>query len=150
MLPLGKFPEYQMRRFFYPILWSGIASLLLLSLFLSERRTHAQSSSDDGHQKHKLSKGILEKVAGGQGSDVVDVIIESTGASDQSFDTALEGAGGNNVRRLSNFPIRIVSLPVEAALNFSNRSDVAFVSLDREVRPMGHVSATTGADQVRA
>src|SRR5262245_5550470 len=137
-----------MRRLFYPILWSGIVSLLLLSLFIPQWRTHAQATGD-GHQKTKISKRILDKVAEGQGSDTVDVIIEATSGAGPSFETALADAGGNNVRKLDNFPIRIVSVPAEAALNLSNRSDVAFVSLDREVRPMGHVSATTGADQVR-
>src|SRR5215510_8911270 len=81
----ANFPEYQMRRLFYPILWSGIVSLLLLSLFIPQWRTHAQATGD-GHQKTKISKRILDKVAEGQGSDTVDVIIEATGGADQSFD----------------------------------------------------------------
>src|SRR6185369_1231563 len=48
-----------------------------------------------------------------------------------------------------NFAVRVATLPASAAVNLANRSDVAYVSLNREVRPMKHLSRTTGADQIR-
>jgi subtilisin family serine protease len=41
-------------------------------------------------------------------------------------------------------------VPAHVAVNLASRADVAYVSLNREVYSMGHLSTTTGADQVRA
>src|SRR6185503_14758842 len=135
-----------MKRLFYPILWSGFAALLLSSLFLVERTSHAESSVS---VERKVSKDILKKVADGKGGDFVRVIIQPANYADPSIDTTLEDSGGSNIRKFKNFAVRIVTLPAQAALNLANRSDVAYVSLNRDVTPMGHVSRTTGADQVR-
>ena len=43
-----------------------------------------------------------------------------------------------------------MTLPAQAALTIASRSDVAYVSLNRDVQPMGHLTVTTGADKVRA
>src|SRR6185503_10733874 len=135
-----------MKRLFYPILWSGFAALLLSSLFLVERTSHAESSVS---VERKVSKDILKKVADGKGGDFVRVIIQPANYADPSIDTTLEDSGGSNIRKFKNFAVRIVTLPAQAALNLANRSDVAYVSLNRDVTPMGRVSRTTGADQVR-
>src|SRR6476659_6394358 len=138
-----------MKRFKYPILCSGVFSLLFLTLFVFQARTHAYSSSDV-HIDQKVSKEILRKIAEGRGSDFVRVIIRPANTSDTSIDSTIEYSGGSNLRKFKNFAVRVATLPAQAAANLASRSDVAYVSLNRDVRPMGHLSRTTGADQARS
>jgi subtilisin family serine protease len=137
-----------MKRFLYPILWSGFASLLLLTLVVSERRTHAEAGSEVPLQR-KLSRDILEKVAKGRGADLIRVIIQPANEPEDSLDSTLEDSG-SNMRKLKSFRARIITVPAHTAATLASRRDVAYVSLNREVQPMGHLSATTGADQVRS
>ena len=44
---------------------------------------------------------------------------------------------------------RVAPRHCASAVNLASRNDVSYVSLNRDVRPMGHVSRTTGADLVR-
>jgi serine protease AprX len=136
-----------MKRFINPILWSGFASLLVLSLFCFEPRTQAESANNSEVQR-KISKDILQKAADGHGADLVRVIIQPATQSD-TIDSTLENSGGSNIRKLKNFGVRVVTLPVQAAVNIAARSDVSYVSLNQDVMPMGHLSRTTGADLIR-
>ena len=85
----------------------------------------------------------------GHGGDLVRVIIQPAGTWDSSLDATVEQSGGSNIRQFQNFRVRVVTLPAQAAVALSERNDVSYVSLNREVRTLGHVSATTGADDVR-
>ena len=137
-----------MKRFLYPMLWSGFVSLLLLTLVVAERRTHAESASDISLHR-KISKDILERVANGKGADLVRVIIQPVSEPDPSLDATLEDSG-SNIRKLKSFRARILTVPAHTAVTLASRKDVAYVSLNRDVQPMGHLSVTTGAEQVRA
>src|SRR5829696_4592519 len=136
-----------MKRFIYPILWSSFLSLLLLTLFVFEPRTRAESNGSS-HPERKISKDILQKVSDGRGADFVRVIIQPANA-DTAIDSTIEDSGGSNIRKFRNFGVRVATLPAQAAVNIANRSDVSYVSLNREVRSMGHVSRTSGADLAR-
>src|SRR5215207_4942572 len=138
-----------MKRFLYPILWSGLVALLLSPLFVFEQRTEAQSYNAVRLER-KVSQDILKKVEDGRGSDFVRVIIQPASQSDSAIDAALEDSGGSNIRKFKNFAVRVVTLPVHAAVTLASRSDVSYVSMDRDVRPLGHVSRTTGAEQIRS
>ncbi|HZI48619.1 MAG TPA: S8 family serine peptidase, partial [Pyrinomonadaceae bacterium] len=138
-----------MRRHLYPILCSGFAIALLLSpSFFPERRTRAEGTAGQPLKK-KISRDIVNKVSQGHGADLVRVIIQPVNQPELSLDSTLEYTG-SNIRKLKLFQARIVTLPAQAAVTLASRSDVAYVSLSREARPMGHLSLTTGADQVRA
>src|ERR1041384_600203 len=133
-----------MKRFIFPILWGGFVSLLLSPLFVFEQRSHAE-----GQPKRKVSKDILQKVNEGKGGDFVRVIIQPASPADTSIDSTIEYSGGSNIRKFKNFAVRVATLPAQAAVNLASRSDVSYVSLNRDVRPMGHVARTTGADLAR-
>ena len=137
-----------MRRYFYPILCSGVLALLFSPFFFPGKRTRAEGTSGQS-QKRKISRDIVARVAQGHGADLIRVIIQPVNQPELSLDSTLEYTG-SNIRKLGLFQTRIVTLPAQAALTLASRSDVAYVSLSREARPMGHLSITTGADQVRA
>ena len=64
-----------MTRFFRPILWSGLLSLLFFALFVTQTHTRAErNSAQEPHRK--LSKDILKKLKDGRGSDRVRVIVQ--------------------------------------------------------------------------
>src|ERR1044072_797295 len=134
-----------MKRFIYPILWSSFLSLLFLTFFVFEPGTRAESNGVE----RKISKDILKKVSDGRGSDFVRVIIQPANPADTSIDTTLVYSGGENIRKFKNFAVRVVTLPAAAAVALAARTDVSYVSLNRDVIPMGHLSATTGTDQIR-
>src|SRR6185436_9791543 len=138
-----------MKRLYYPILCSSVFVLLVLTLFVFQARTHADSSSDVRLER-KVSKDILKKISDGRGYDFVRVIIQPANSSDTTIDSTIEYSGGSNLRKFKNFAVRVATLPAQAAANLASRSDVAYVSLNRDVRPMGHLSRTTGADQARS
>src|SRR5256885_4733422 len=137
-----------MNRYLYPIFWSGLFSLLFLSLLVSERRTHAAANSAVPSAR-KISKDIVAQVSAGKDADLIRVIIQPANQPELSLDSTLEDSG-SNIRQLKSFRTRIVTVPAHVAMDLASRSDVAYVSLNRDVQPMGHLSSTTGADQVRA
>ena len=137
-----------MKRFLYPMILSGLCALILVLLALPlSPRVQADSGSDS--LGHKVSREILQKISSGHGSEQVRVIIQPKATWDTALDSTVEEAGGTNVRSFQNFRVRVVTISANAAANLAARQDVAYVSLNREVRSLGHVSATTGADQVR-
>ena len=137
-----------MKRFLHPILWSSFLSLLFLTLFVFESGSRAESNGS-GQLRRKVSQDILTKVAEGRGADFVRVIIQPAGVADTSIDSTIEDSGGSNIRKFRNFAVRVATLPAQAAVNLASRSDVSYVSLNRDVQSMGHVSRTTGADLAR-
>src|SRR5258708_6554421 len=128
-----------------------LAALVLLGLLFvflpSGGRTHAQTSLQS-NRPLKCSRDLMEKVNNGHGSELVRVIIQPAATSD-TLDSTIEQSGGSSIRQFQNSRVRVATLPANAALALSARSDVSYVSLNREVRTLGHVSATSGADAVR-
>ncbi len=67
----------------------------------------------------------------------------------RTLDDAVKSNNGTVTKTFASFPLRAVSLPAAAVEAFAARSDVGYVALDREVKLLGHVSLTTGADAAR-
>src|SRR6185503_12060584 len=134
------------KRYLNPWLWSSFAVIACSALLLVQTRTRAESAVA---LDRKVSKDILKKAAEGRGGEFVRVIVQPANAADLSIDTTLVYSGGENIRKFKNFAVRVVTLPVSAAVALASRSDVSYVSLNRDVLPMGHLSSTSGADQIR-
>src|SRR6185436_4317640 len=137
-----------MKRYSRLILLSGVLSLLFSALFVIHPPTRAEQNSAPGFHR-KLSKDIAKKVQDGRGTDFVRVIVQSASWADLSLDSTLETNGGTNIRKFRNFPVRVVTLTATAAANLAERNDVSYVSLNRDVLALGHLSRATGADQIR-
>src|SRR6185436_10321459 len=135
-----------MKRYLNPWLWSSFAVIACSALLLVQTRTRAESAVV---LDRKVSKDILKKAAEGRGGEFVRVIVQPANAADLTIDSTLVYSGGENIRKFKNFGVRVVTLPVSAAAALASRNDVSYVSLNRDVIPMGHLSATTGADQIR-
>ena len=76
----------------------------------------------------------------------VNVVVKSKNAWNKTLDDAVKSNGGALTKSFINFPLRAVCLPSGAVEALAARSDVDYVALDREVKLLGHVSLTSGAD----
>ena len=106
---------------------------------------HAEATGN----RRKASSDLKHKVNSGRGNDLVRVIIQPVNSWNTTLESTVQNSGGSNERQFQNFRLRAVTISAKAALELANRQDIAYVSLNREVRTLGHVSVTTGADAVR-
>jgi hypothetical protein len=97
--------------------------------------------------KQKVSADLRQKLSS---ASKVNVVVKSAGAWSRTLDDAVKSNNGTVTKSFANFPLRAVSLPAAAVDALASRSDVGYVALDREVKLLGHVSLTTGADGARA
>ncbi|HYO90818.1 MAG TPA: S8 family serine peptidase, partial [Pyrinomonadaceae bacterium] len=126
------------------ITWVALAALLLAgsSGMMMTQSAQAQSLLQPGD---KMSSDLK----GASGSKV-NVIIQPNGAWSSGLSTAIKSNNGMVKKQFTNIKARVVELPPAAVEALASRSDVQYVSLDRSVKSMGHVSLTTGADAVRS
>jgi subtilisin family serine protease len=96
--------------------------------------------------RQKVSADLRQKL--GQ-TGKINVIVKAAGAWNKTLDDAVKSNNGTVTKSFANFPLRAVSLPAPAVEAFAARSDVDYVALDREVKLLGHVSLTSGADAAR-
>ncbi|HEX8557433.1 MAG TPA: S8 family serine peptidase [Pyrinomonadaceae bacterium] len=80
----------------------------------------------------------------------VNVVIRAAGSWNKTIEDAVKSGGGAVTKTYANFPLRAATLPASAVEALAARTDVGHVALDREVKQLGHVSLTTGADAARA
>ena len=99
----------------------------------------------------KLSPDLQKLILSGNGDARVKVIVQSKPASSPGLlGGLLNTVGGVLVGLLSNLNIRIVEVTANSVPVLIADPDVTYVSLDNTVRASGHVTTTTGAQQVRA
>jgi serine protease AprX len=96
--------------------------------------------------RQKVSADLRQKLSQ---TGKVNVVVKAAGAWNRTLDDAVKNNNGTVTKSFTNFPLRAVSLPAAAVEAFAARSDVDYVALDREVKLLGHVSLTTGADAAR-
>ena len=138
-----------MKRTFYSILASLLAMLILFSVFLPEKRTQAESLINLQLEK-KISTDLLQKVVEGRLFESVRVVIQPAGDSNSLLDSVIQLLGATDIRKLKNLRMRIATIQVEDVVTLALRTDVSYVSLDRNAQPLGHLSLTTGAEQIRS
>ncbi|HEX8889457.1 MAG TPA: S8 family serine peptidase, partial [Pyrinomonadaceae bacterium] len=99
--------------------------------------------------EEKVSKDLLDVARSAHAGDRVKVIIQTNKIPLGVLDALLSFHGGQLRASFTNFNARVVELPARAVAALAARFDIDFISLDRESLPVGHVSATSGADAVR-
>src|SRR5262245_33576419 len=85
--------------------------------------------------------------------DLVRVIVQTDeqtlGATPAPMRDFLARPGVRLQHRMKSLGLRVVEIPLSQVSDLAEMDDVRYVSLDRDVRMLGHVSVTTGADLVR-
>ncbi|HEX8709732.1 MAG TPA: S8 family peptidase, partial [Pyrinomonadaceae bacterium] len=97
----------------------------------------------------KVSADVRQKAKTAKGTDKINLIVQSNSKWSSTLTSNVNGNGGSISRSFTNFNARLVSLPVTAIDALANNSEVRFISLDRELKQLGHVTLTTGADAAR-
>jgi serine protease AprX len=99
----------------------------------------------------KISPDLRQLILSGNGDARVKVIVQSKPSSSPSLLGGLiNTVGGLLVSVLSNLNIRIVDVQANNIEVLASDPSVAYISLDAPVRSSGHVTNTTGTQQVRA
>ncbi len=97
----------------------------------------------------KLSPDLLQLVAGAPSGRRVRVVVQSGGVWGLTLDLLLLVLGARTTHVYRNINARAVDIPAGNVLTLAASALVSFVSTDRPVRLLGHLSATTGADAAR-
>jgi subtilisin family serine protease len=98
----------------------------------------------------KISPDLRQLILSGNGDARVKVIVQTKSASPSLLGGLLDNVGGLLVGVLSNLNIRIVDVEANNVEVLAADPDVTYISLDNLVRSSGHVTNTTGTQQVRA
>src|ERR1043166_7344752 len=120
--------------------------ILLSNVALTSTRAHAERKHERHAHGSKLATDLQKKLAGTPRSSRVRVIVQPTGSWGGELDNELKGKGASVKGSFKNFPSRVVELKAEDVESLSQRDDVAYVSPDRDVKLLGHVTLTSGAD----
>ena len=97
----------------------------------------------------KISDDLRKTIEEAQPGARINVIVQTQSSQPRLLDTLLQSLGGRILRRFTNFNSHLINLPVEAVAQIGSRSDVRFITPDRETRSFGHITNTTGVDAVR-
>src|SRR5689334_20643855 len=122
-----------------------IAAIAAVACALSWRGAPAARAASSANDK--VSADLKLKLNGGDSK--VDVVIKSAGSWNSTLDNAVKNNNGSIKKSYTNFPVRTVSLPPSAVNALAARTDVEYIALDREVKLLGHISLTSGADAAR-
>src|ERR1051325_2459033 len=99
----------------------------------------------------KISPDLRQLILSGNGDARVKVIVQSAPSSSPSLlGGLLNTVGGLLVSVLSNLNIRIVDVQANDVEVLASDPSVTYISLDAPIRSSGHVTNTTGTQQVRA
>ena len=126
----------------------SICSALLISTNTGARAANTPLPS---LANTKISPDLRQLILSGNGAARVKVIVQSkSGSNPGLLGGLLDTVGGLLVGVLANLNIRIVDVEANNVEVLAADPDVAYISLDNTVRSSGHVTNTTGTQQVRA
>jgi subtilisin family serine protease len=116
----------------------------------------AASGNNSGHGKgdkpqhgSKVSADLREQIGKSGGSGKVSVIVQPKGVWTDEQDGAFVAHGARVKQRHANLDSRVVEMPAAAVEALAAREDIDYISPDREMYALGHISLTTGADAAR-
>ena len=126
----------------------SLCSALCLS---NNTRVRAANNHLSTTSASKISPDLRKLILSGNGNARVKVIVQSKPSTSPGLlGGLLNTVGGLLVGVLSNLNIRIVDVEANSVEVLATDPNVAYLSLDAPVRSSGHVTTTTGAQQVRA
>jgi len=106
---------------------------------------NASAKSNGGGSSRKVSADLGGKASG----ELVRVVLQLGGKPGGQLN-ALLNRGGVHVRaHFQNLNSYAVELPAGVVDELAAFDEVSYVSLDRETQPLGHLTATSGTDNVR-
>src|ERR1051325_4613529 len=123
---------------------------LCSALFISTNTRARAASTLTSTTSSKISPDLQQLLLSGYGDTRVKVIVQSTSTSTSLLGGLLNTVGGLVVSVLSNVNLRIVDVQVNSVPVLATDPSVSYISLDAQVGSSGHITNTTGTQQVRA
>ena len=115
--------------------------------------TNTKVKAFDDNPLRKISPDLLRIIQSGNGAENVKVIVQHTPTSPPSLLGSLlnlvGGVVGVVVGLLTNLNIEILDIEANSAPILAQDPSVAYISLDATVKSSGHLTNTTGTEQVR-
>src|SRR5436190_1934368 len=108
-----------------------------------------QAEERGGFKGQKISPDVTEIIQGASTRKRASVILQVQNTKSAELADLLQRNGGRITSSLNNLGVIQVELPVGAIETVASSRLVQHVSADKQVRAFGHVTATTGADQIR-
>src|SRR5690242_1607151 len=131
-----------------------VAAALLFSLcsalFISTNTNARAATPLPSTISSKLSPDLQQLILSGNGDARVKVIVQTNTPTPSLLGGLLNTVGGLLVNVLANLNIRIVDVQAGSVQVLASDPSVTYISLDAPVRSSGHVTTTTGTQQVRA
>lgn len=109
----------------------------------------AAPPSVDAAPKQKKSSKLEKKMRHTSPNDLVDVIISPTNGWTAALTCELNNKGSIKKRDFANFPFQVFRVKQKDLNSLSNHPDVGFITLDDTVKGLGHLTTTTGVNNVR-
>jgi len=104
-----------------------------------------------GSSRNKISPVLRERIASTPVSTrTVKVVLQFNSSPGAAASAILSRANVRVRSELRNLNAKVVELPESAVNELADLGEVSFVSPDRQVESLGHLSGTTGADLARA
>src|SRR5687767_5482768 len=138
-----------------PQKWKRLLAVALLlslgwALIVSTNSKAEAAGQQASVSTSKISPDLRQLLLSGDSNRRVKVIVQTKPASSVGLLSGLlNTVGGVLVGVLSNLNIRIVETVASTVEEIAADPDVTYVSLDVPVRASGHVTTTTGTQQVR-
>ena len=113
--------------------------------------TNTKVKAFDDSALRKISPDLLRVIQSGNGAENVRVIVQSTPTSSSGLiGSLLQTLGGVVLGLLSNLNIQILDIQANSAAVLAQDPSVSYISLDATVKGTGHLTNTTGAEQIRS
>lgn len=130
----------------------AVLASLCSALFISTSTgTRAANQSATTSSTSKISPDLRNLILSGNGDARVKVIVQAKPSGSLGLiGGLLNTVGGLLVSVLANLNIRIVDVRANDVEVLAADPNVAYISLDAPVKSSGHITTTTGAQQVRA
>src|SRR6185503_12032430 len=111
--------------------------------------TKVSAAPDKAAPAQKVADNLLTRTSHSNGDERVNIILQVDSVTGPL--KALLNRNGVHVnKQFKNFNAYAIELPSSAIAELASFDEVRFVSFDDEVVSLGHVSSTTGADDVRS
>lgn len=127
---------------------AAVVLLALASLSGSTFLTTVGASSIQD-RNDKVATDLRGRISTG-GTDTVRIILQLNASATGRLNALLNRNGIHVKQAFNNFNASLVELPISVVDELASYDEVQFVTLDSQIVSMGHVSSTTGADDVRS
>jgi subtilisin family serine protease len=132
----------------------------LARFFVPVRLEDAEKSASNEHESDalkgeefvgaKIAPDVSELMANaGHGEDRVSLILQGDDLQNAAFRQFLKEHEGRVTENLNRVGAQVVEVPARLIEKLADKAQVSHISLDRPVVSLGHLSKTTGCDDVR-